>query len=95
MNPLYFRLSLLAMTGLSCVLSLAVIGTAGHTLSVFNSQHNVNPWWLPLWTDHFNTDGTKGLIGAAATVVLLSSVYLILSAIPKVKQSHAYLSCAN
>ncbi|KAF2757186.1 hypothetical protein EJ05DRAFT_487153 [Pseudovirgaria hyperparasitica] len=82
MNTSYFRIAQLVLTGLTLVFAIAVLGTSAHTLSVFNKQHEFNPWWAPLWSDHFDVNGTKMLLGSAVVVMLLNAVYLVISFLP-------------
>lgn len=79
------RLVSLALALLSVCLSIAIIGTAADAYSIYKSQvRALNPWWLPLWPGHFDTRGTKSLIGAAAGVVLLNGSFIALCLVPKV-----------
>ncbi|CAI6336472.1 unnamed protein product [Periconia digitata] len=82
-NPAPLHLAQTVITGLVVTMSLAIVGTAGHTLDVFNKQQSSNPWWLPLWRDHFDVHGTKGLIASSVVTLVLGSVFLVLSAVPK------------
>jgi hypothetical protein len=82
MHPQYFRYAMLATTGLTIVLAICIMSTAAHTLSVYNSQHATNPWWLPAWSDHFDVHGTMGLIGAAVGTIILNGANLVLSFLP-------------
>lgn len=83
-NPAPLHLAQTVITGLVVVFSIAILGTAGHTLSIFNSQQTSNPWWLPLWPQHFDVHGTKALIASAAVSLVLSGVFLVMSLIPQV-----------
>jgi len=82
-NPAPLHLAQTVMTGLVVTMSLAIIGTAGHTLDVFNKQQSSNPWWLPLWRDHFDVHGTKALLASGAVTFVLMTAFLVLSTIPK------------
>jgi len=81
-NPAPLHLAQSIVLGLVCAMSVAIIGTAAHTLDVFNKQQSSNPWWLPLWPQHFDTHGTKALIGSATSVFVLSAVFLVFALIP-------------
>ncbi len=61
---------------LIAALSIAIVGCAAHALHFYNNQRESNPWWLPLWPDHFNVRGTSTQIGASVTVLALSTFYL-------------------
>lgn len=88
-NPAPLHLAQTVITGLVVVMSLAIVGTAGHTLDVFNKQQSSNPWWLPLWRDHFDVHGTKALIASGVVTLVFGSVFLVLSTIPKVRKNQA------
>ncbi|KAF2183678.1 hypothetical protein K469DRAFT_727941 [Zopfia rhizophila CBS 207.26] len=81
-NPAPLHLAQSIIIGLCAAMSIAIIGTAAHTLDVFNKQQSSNPWWLPLWPQHFDTHGTKALIGSAASTFVLSAIYLVFALIP-------------
>jgi hypothetical protein len=83
-NPAPIHMAQTIITGLVVALSIAILGTAAHTLDVFNKQQSSNPWWLPLWPQHFDIHGTKALIASAAVSLVLSGTFLALSLIPKV-----------
>ncbi|KAF2874190.1 hypothetical protein BDV95DRAFT_325339 [Massariosphaeria phaeospora] len=81
-NPAPLHLAQVAVTSLIVALSIAVLGTSAHTLDVFNKQQTSNPWWLPLWPQHFDVGGTKALVGTSTTVLIFSSVFLAVSLVP-------------
>jgi len=87
-NPAPLHLAQTVITGLVVALSIAILGTAAHTLNVYNKQHTSNPWWLPLWPQHFDVHGTKALVASAAVALVLSGVFLVMSLIPKVCTHH-------
>jgi hypothetical protein len=62
-NPAPLHLAQTIITGLVVAFSIAILGTSAHTLDVYNKQRSTNPWWTPLWPQHFDTHGTKALIG--------------------------------
>ncbi|KAF1950081.1 hypothetical protein CC80DRAFT_483503 [Byssothecium circinans] len=82
-NPAPLHLAQTVITGLVVAMSICILGTAAHTLDVFNKQQSINPWWLPLWHDHFDVHGTKALIASAVVTFVFSAVFLIMSIIPK------------
>lgn len=69
--------------GIVAALAIAITGTASHTLDVFTKQHATNPWWAPLWAQHFDSNGTKALIGSAVAVLVLSIVFLVFALVPR------------
>lgn len=82
-NPAPLHIAQLAIMGLSVAMSVAILGTAAHTLDVFNKQQSSNPWWLPLWPQHFDVHGTKALIASSTTTLVLCAAFLILTVIPQ------------
>jgi lysylphosphatidylglycerol synthetase-like protein (DUF2156 family) len=85
-NPAPLHLAQTIVTGLVVVFSIAILGTSAHTLDIYNKQRSTNPWWTPLWPQHFDTHGTKALIASAVVTLVLSSVFLIMSLVPKVRK---------
>jgi hypothetical protein len=85
-NKQPLRLVSLGLALLSVCLSIAIIGTAADAYTIYKRQASaLNPWWLPLWPGHFNTRGTKSLIGAAVSVVILNGGFIALCLLPKVR----------
>jgi hypothetical protein len=84
-NPAPLHLAQTIITGLIIALSIAILGTSAHTLDVYNKQQRHNPWWMSMWPQHFDTQGTKALLGSAVVTLVLSAVFLVLSVIPKVR----------
>ncbi|KAF2735640.1 hypothetical protein EJ04DRAFT_190243 [Polyplosphaeria fusca] len=82
-NPAPLHIAQLAIFGLSAAMSIAILGTAAHTLDVFNKQQSSNPWWLPLWPQHFDVQGTKALIGSSTTTFVLCIAFIVLTVIPQ------------
>ncbi|RMY99350.1 hypothetical protein D0864_04075 [Hortaea werneckii] len=70
------RIPLLATAALSICLSFAIIGCAGRSLSIFDSQQASNAWLLPIWPNHFDTRELDALIGTSAAVVILNLVLI-------------------
>jgi hypothetical protein len=83
-NPAPLHLAQTVITGLVIVLSIAILGTSAHTLDVYHKQQPKNPWWMTMWPEHFDTQGTKALLASAVVTFVLSTVFLVLSVIPKV-----------
>lgn len=89
-NPAPFHMAQTAITGLVVVFSIAILGTSAHTLDVFNKQQSTNPWWMPLWPQHFDTHGTKALVASSVVTLVLSGAYLVMSFIPKLNLRQKY-----
>jgi hypothetical protein len=85
-NPAPLHLAQTVITALVVVFSIAILGTSAHTLDTYNKQRSTNPWWTPLWPQHFDTHGTKALIASAVVTLVLSGAFLIMSVVPKVRQ---------
>lgn len=78
----------LLLATVSAMTAGAVLGTAAHAFSVYrNGRAANNPWWLPLWPQHFDTANTEALVGTAGGVVLLNLVYILLRLVRKVRNS--------
>jgi hypothetical protein len=84
-NPAPLHVVQAVLIGLCFCLSVAILGTAGHTLHVFKTQQSSNPWWLPLWPQHFDASGISALIGSAAVVTVLSAIFLVFALVPRVR----------
>jgi amino acid transporter len=89
-NPAPLHLAQTVLTALIIVFSVAILGTSAHTLDVFNKQQSSNPWWLPLWSQHFDVHGTKALVASSVITLVLSSAFLISTFVPSLnlKQKH-------
>lgn len=87
-NPAPFHLAQAIITGLVLVLSIAILGTSAHTLDVFNKQQTYNPWWMPMWPQHYDTHGTKSLIASSVVTLVLCGAFLIASFVPQVSHFH-------
>lgn len=74
----------LGLSALSFVFAATILGTAAHTLAIYHEQRSVNPWWIPLWSEHFDIAATRSLIGAAATILILNLMFCIANVIPRV-----------
>ncbi|KAL6705591.1 hypothetical protein ACN47E_006538 [Coniothyrium glycines] len=89
-NPAPFHLAQAIITGLVVVLSIAILGTSAHTLDVYNKQHATNPWWMPIWSVHFDTHGTKALIASSVVTLVLCGAFLVASLIPQLALRQKY-----
>lgn len=87
-NPAPLHLAQTAINGLVVAFSVAILGTSAHTLDVYNKQRSSNPWWTPLWPQHFNTHGTKAIIASSVVTMVLMGAFMIASFIPKVSLSN-------
>ncbi|KAF1833087.1 hypothetical protein BDW02DRAFT_397993 [Decorospora gaudefroyi] len=89
-NPAPFHLAQAIITGIVVVLSIAILGTSAHTLDVFNKQHLSNPWWAPMWPQHFDIQGTKALIASSVVTLVLCGAFLIASFVPQLALRQKY-----
>lgn len=65
-------------------LCLAIIGTGGSGLNIFNNQQSTNAWLLPIWPAHFDMRELKALIGTAAAICVLNAVVAVALLVPSV-----------
>lgn len=89
-NPAPLHLAQTVVTGIVVAMSIAILGTSAHTLDVFNKQQTSNPWWLPLWSQHFDVHGTKALIASATVTLVLSGIFLVMSLVPQVNLANKH-----
>lgn len=73
----YMRIPTLLAAVLSIGLSIAIIGTAGRTLTVYQTQHNDNAYFLPLWASHFDLRELGALIGTSTVIVVLNAILAV------------------
>ena len=71
------RTPTLGIAALSMALALAMVGTAGRSLHVYYSQHNSNPWLLPLFPHHFDSRELQMLIGTSGAVFVLNAILAV------------------
>jgi hypothetical protein len=90
-NPAPLHLAQAIVTGLVVILSIAILGTSAHTLSVYNKQHLSNPWWAPMWPQHFDVQGTKALIASSVVTLVLCGAFLAASFVPQVGYTPSFL----
>lgn len=70
----HLRTPTLLLVTLSIILNIAIIATASHTLSVFNSNRTENVYFLPIWSSHFDMRGLGALIGTSVVIFLLNTI---------------------
>ena len=78
------RTPTLGLAGLSMCLCLAIIGTGGSGLSIFNRKQSTNAWLLPIWPAHFDMRELQTLIGTAAAICVLNAVLAVAVLVPSV-----------
>ncbi|KAK7716867.1 hypothetical protein SLS57_006550 [Botryosphaeria dothidea] len=83
MQPSHIRIAQLSIAGLCFIFGVCIMGTAGHALAVYRAEYSSNPWWLPLWSTHFDVRGTNALIGAGAVITILNLAFIGLCLLPK------------
>ena len=83
-NPAPFHLAQAIITGIVVILSIAILGTSAHILSVYNKQHLSNPWCAPMCPQHFNVQATKALIASSVVTLVLCGAFLVASFVPQV-----------
>jgi hypothetical protein len=81
----YLRVLCITLATVSAMLAAAIVGTGIHAYHTYVFQRAANnPWWLPLWPQHFDTTGTKALIGAGAGLILVNGIFIATSFLSKV-----------
>lgn len=75
----------LGLAGLSMCLCLAIIGTGGKSLHVFNDQQSSNYWLLPIWPGHFDMRELQTLIGTSAAIFVLNALLAVAMLVPSVR----------
>ncbi|TVY21818.1 hypothetical protein LARI1_G000236 [Lachnellula arida] len=75
----------LALTALALCSSIAILGTSGDTLSVFNTTHLSNDSILSLWPAKFDLRPTVALVVCSAIVVFASALSLAASKVSAVR----------
>jgi hypothetical protein len=70
----------LALLALLC--SITILGTSGHTLSVYNKTHLGQDFFLPLWPNEFDARPSVALVTCASIIVLSSLIGLIAAKLP-------------
>ena len=71
------RLPLLALAALSIGLNIAILGCAGRTLHVYNSERHTSPYFLPIWSSHFDTRELSALIATSILTFLLNCIVVL------------------
>ncbi|KAI9810757.1 MAG: hypothetical protein M1827_006095 [Pycnora praestabilis] len=62
--------------------SLAIVGCTAHPLHIYGQTHLSVSWWLPLWPEHFELRATRGLLGCAVVMAVVSVGYLGVAMVP-------------
>lgn len=81
------RMPTLAFAALSICLNVAIIGCAGRTLSIFNTEQTSNAWLLPIWPNHFDTRELHALVGTATAILVLNAVLVLALFVHAVSQT--------
>ncbi|KAH6681797.1 hypothetical protein B0J14DRAFT_577184 [Halenospora varia] len=68
--------------------SLAIVGTAGETLSTYNTTHLAQEYLLPLWPTEFDLRPTTALVACGAVLIVSSAVSLAASFVPAVRNKN-------
>ncbi|KAI1085870.1 hypothetical protein F5B20DRAFT_575370 [Whalleya microplaca] len=67
------------LTGLALLCGIAVLGTSGDTLAIYNATHLSSDFNLPLWPNQFDIRPTIALVVGSSLVVLANIVSLLFS----------------
>lgn len=75
----------IVFAGLGLCMSVAVVATQAHVYHTYRSQTAANnPFWLPVWPQHFQTAGTKAAIGILTLILVLHLGFIGLHVYQKV-----------
>jgi hypothetical protein len=67
----------LVFAGLGLGLSVALVAAQAHVYHTYLSQTAANnPFWLPIWPQHFQTAGTKTAIGILTLILVLHLAFV-------------------
>ncbi|KAI5252468.1 hypothetical protein E4T42_03450 [Aureobasidium subglaciale] len=59
---------------ISICLALPLLAISSHVLSSYRVEHASNPWWLPIWHEHFDNRGIVAVIVTSSIVFALDIV---------------------
>lgn len=85
----------LGLTALALLAGITIIGTSGDTLSVYNTTHLGEEYFLALWPSAFDIRPTIALITCGAIVFVASAISLVVSKLPPIRNNpliHASVS---
>ncbi|GAB0133711.1 hypothetical protein EsDP_00002109 [Epichloe bromicola] len=68
-----------AMTTLSLIAGVVILGLSADTLAVYNATHLPAEYLLPLWPENFDLGPTKALVAGSAVVTATNAVSLLAS----------------
>lgn len=74
----------LILHGLILALAISILGVSAHLLQNHNSHAGTNPWYLPLWPQHFDMRGIKATIGSTTVMTFFGLVVLVMAFLPRV-----------
>jgi hypothetical protein len=75
----------LALTVLSLLSALVIVGTSAETLGVYRRTHLGDDFFLALWPTDFDIRPTIALISCGAIIVLISAISLAATKVPAVR----------
>jgi hypothetical protein len=85
----------LVFSGLGLCMSIAVVATQAHVYHTYLSQTAANnPFWLPVWPEHFQTAGTKTAIGVVTLILVLHLSFIAIYLYRKVKLPKKGSNCS-
>lgn len=89
------RTPTLGLAGLSMCLCLAIIGTGGRSLNVFNNEQSNNVWLLPIWPAHFDTRELHAIIGTTAAIFVLNAILAVALLVHSVWIQSVFFYCCR
>jgi hypothetical protein len=77
----------LGLTALALLAGITIVGTSADTLSVYNTTHLGEDYFLPLWPSAFDIRPTIALVTCGAIIFVASAVSIVVSKLPPVSIS--------
>ena len=74
----------LGLTTLALLAGVTILGTSADTLSVYNTTHLGQDYFLPLWPTNFDIRPTIALVTCSAIIFVVSAVSIVVSKLPPV-----------
>jgi len=85
----------LGLTALAFLAGITIVGTSADTLSVYNTTHLGQDYFLPLWPSDFDIRPTIALVTCGAIIFVASAVSIVVSKLPPIRNNpliHASVS---
>lgn len=80
----------LGLTALALLAGITIVGTSADTLSVYNTTHLGEDYFLPLWPSDFDIRPTIALVTCGAIIFVTSAISIVVSKLPPVSISRHF-----